>query len=388
MAACTTATDPTPIATISLFPTSDSIELGQTYGNWTVILRDAAGAELTGRTLSWESGNLPVATVDAHSGLVTGVGVGDAIITLRSEGKQALATIKVLAPIVAIIATPDSFDLPLTTTRTIGAQVIGPNGVAINNRVITWSSANPAVAVVSGSGLVTSVGLGTTTITIKAGTKQTTVRVRVVGEPVTSVRITPQQSVHVVRLGQTYQLGAQCLNAAQQVLTGRPVTWNTSNPLVATVNASGLVSGVSVGQASITATCDGTVNASVTAQVTLVPVTSVSISPNGLSLTQNTQGQLSVTARDSANNVLSLQGRTVTWFSNNIPVAQVSPQGVVQGTSIGQAQVTVTVDNVTSAPVTVDVHAFFSMLNQAAIKVAPERFPSGIRRATASETDR
>jgi hypothetical protein len=97
-------------------------------------------------------------------------------------------------------------------------------------------------------------------------------------------------------------------------------------------------------------------------EVTPVPVASVSITPQGLSLTQGTSGQLQAVARDSANNVLSLQGRQVLWSSNNLPVAGVSTLGVVQGTSIGIAQITVVVDGVSSSPVTVDVHAFLSAI--------------------------
>lgn len=362
-AACTTATDPTPIASITLRPALDSIEVGETYSQWIVLPVDAAGQALTGRTFTWESGNPAVATIDATTGTVTGVsstGTGLADITVRAEGKYATSLIKVLVPIVSIVALPDSFDVPLTTTRTIGVQLVGPSGVAITNRVITWSSSNPTVAVVSSTGVVTAVSLGTTTITIRAGTKQTTVRARVVGEPITSVRITPQQSVHIVRLGQTKQLAAECLNAAQQVVTGRPITWNSSNPVVATVSTSGLVSGNTVGTANISATCDGTVSASVTAQVTPVPVSSVTISPSTLTLSVGTLGQLLPTARDSAGNILSLQGRAVQWTSNNEPVATVSSTGVVNGRAIGNASIFLTVDGVAATPAAVTVTAFFS----------------------------
>jgi uncharacterized protein YjdB len=119
MAACTLATDPVPIATINLLPGLDSIEVGETYNGWIVTLKDATGQTLTGRALSWESNNTAVATIDASSGVVTGVaGGGEAVITVRAGGKEAVAVIKVLYPVVSIITTPDSFDL-LTTTRVI-----------------------------------------------------------------------------------------------------------------------------------------------------------------------------------------------------------------------------------------------------------------------------
>jgi uncharacterized protein YjdB len=364
---CTTATDPIPIATIFLEPQLDSIEVGQTFTNWVVTVKDAVGVTLTGRTLHWESGNPTVASIDPNTGAVTGlVGGSGASITVTAEGKSAQAGIKVLYPIISVIVAPDSFDLPLTTSRTINVSLVGPNGVALTNRVITWLSENPGIAVVSTAGVVTAVSPGTTTILLRAGTKEATVRVRVVGEPVYSVRITPLQTVHVIRIGQVKQLNAECLSATQQVLAGRLITWNSSNPVVATVSGTGLVSANALGSANISATCDNSVSGSVTVQVTPVPVSTVTITPDGLTLPRGTQGQLTVTARDSAGNVLSLQGRQVQWFSNNIPVAQVSTQGVVFGASVGVAQITASVDGVMSAPVTVDVQAFLSLLNEAA----------------------
>lgn len=270
IAACTTATDPVPVATVSLSPVVDSMELGQTYNSWTVVLKDANGQVLTGRTLRWESNNEAIATIDANTGTVTAVGAGgDAIITVRAEGRFAQSTMKVLQPVIQIVATPkDSFDLPMTTTRTIAVTVVGPGGVALTGRVVTWSSANPGIAVVSSTGVVTPVSLGTTTITIRVGTKEANVRVRVVGEPVSSVRITPLQSVHFVAVGQTKQLTAECLSASQQVLTGRTITWNSLQPNVAAVDQTGLVSGLTTGSATIEASCDNTVKGSTSVQVT------------------------------------------------------------------------------------------------------------------------
>lgn len=269
IAACTTATDPVPVATISLSPANDSMELGQTYNGWTVVLKDANGQILTGRPLRWESSNEAIATIDANTGTVTAVGAGgDANITVHAEGRFAQSTIKVLQPVLQIVATPDSFDLPMTRTQTIAVAVVGPGGVALTGRVITWSSANPGIAVVNSNGVVTPVSLGTTTITLRVGTKEANVRVRVVGEPVASVRITPLQSVHFVAVGQTKQLTAECLSASQQVLTGRTITWNSLQPLVAAVDQTGLVSGLTTGSATIEAVCDNTVKASTSFQVT------------------------------------------------------------------------------------------------------------------------
>lgn len=361
MVACTTTTPPIAIASLLLQPGLDSIEVGGTYNGWVVTLRDAQGELIAGpRNLQWDSQNPFVATIDASTGVVTAVSTGETIITLRAEGKIATAAIRVIHPVLSIVVTPDSFDLPLTTSRTLTVQLVGPNGVALTNRLIQWSSANPSVAVVGTSGQVTAVTMGSTTITVRAGQKSATVKVRVIAEPVQSVRILPQQTVQVIRVGQAKQLSAECLSATQQVLPGRTITWNSGNPIVATVSNGGLVSALSVGQANITATCDGTVNTSILAQVTPVPVSSVTITPGSLSLTGGMQGQLLAVARDSAGNVLSLQGRTVTWLTDNQPVASVSNAGVVQGGQPGDANITAVVDGVASAPVLVSVFTMFS----------------------------
>ena len=361
MVACTTTTPPIAIASLLLQPGLDSIEVGGTYNGWVVTLRDAQGELIAGpRNLQWDSQNPFVATIDASTGVVTAVATGETLITLRAEGKSATAAIRVIHPVLSIVVTPDSFDLPLTTSRTLTVQLVGPNGVALTNRLIQWSSANPSVAVVGTSGQVTAVTMGSTTITVRAGQKSATVKVRVIAEPVQSVRILPQQTVQVIRVGQAKQLSAECLSATQQVLPGRTITWNSGNPIAATVSNGGLVSALSVGQANITATCDGTVNTSILAQVTPVPVSSVTITPGSLSLTGGMQGQLLAVARDSAGNVLSLQGRTVTWLTDNQPVASVTNAGVVQGGQPGDANITAVVDGVASAPVLVSVFTMFS----------------------------
>src|SRR6266516_1488826 len=73
--------------------------------------------------------------------------------------------------------------------------------------------------------------------------------------PVASVTVSPA-SVSL-SVGQTLQLSVVLTDSAGDFLTDRPVTWTTSNSAVATVSASGLVTGVTVGTATINATSGG-----------------------------------------------------------------------------------------------------------------------------------
>src|SRR2546426_5544512 len=92
--------------------------------------------------------------------------------------------------------------------------------------------------------------------------------VSVIAVPVASVAVSPASASVVV--GQTVQLTATPQEAHGQPLSGRVVTWASSNTAVATVNGSGLVSGVAAGPATITATSEGQ-SGTATVTVTDVP---------------------------------------------------------------------------------------------------------------------
>src|SRR5207245_3378728 len=97
-------------------------------------------------------------------------------------------------------------------------------------------------------------------------------------------------------------------------LSGRTVTWSSSNTAVAAVSNSGLVSGVTPGSATITATSEGKSGTS-TITVTPVPVASVDVTPATASVQAGQTVQLTATPRDAGGDPLS--GRTVTWTSCN-----------------------------------------------------------------------
>src|SRR2546427_7274512 len=94
--------------------------------------------------------------------------------------------------------------------------------------------------------------------------------------PVASVTVSPATAS--VTVGATSQLTATAKDANGTALSGRVVTWATSNAAVATVSASGLVTGVAAGAATITATSEGQSGTSALT-VTNVPVASVTGSP-------------------------------------------------------------------------------------------------------------
>src|SRR3989442_1612835 len=133
------------------------------------------------------------------------------------------------------------------------------------------------------------------------------------------VAITPPAPTVVV--AGTVQLTATTKDANGSVLTGRVVTWASGTPAVATVSATGLVTGVAQGQATITATSEGQ-QGTAAVTVMLAPVSSVTVTPNPATVQIGQTLQLTATLKDANQNVLT--GRVVTWASDNTAVATVS----------------------------------------------------------------
>src|SRR5207253_11222040 len=93
-------------------------------------------------------------------------------------------------------------------------------------------------------------------------------------------------------------------------LSGRTVTWSSSNTAVATVSNSGLVSAVTPGSATITAASEGKSGTS-SVTVTNVPVATVEVTPPSASVQAGQTVQLTATPRDGAGDQPS--GRTAPW---------------------------------------------------------------------------
>src|SRR5205085_12411481 len=80
-----------PVATVEVTPPSASVQAGQTV-QLTATPKDANGAPLSGRTVTWSSSNTAVATV-SNGGLVSGVTPGSATITATREWNSGTSSV-------------------------------------------------------------------------------------------------------------------------------------------------------------------------------------------------------------------------------------------------------------------------------------------------------
>ncbi|MEO7083172.1 MAG: Ig-like domain-containing protein, partial [Gemmatimonadaceae bacterium] len=217
-------------------------------------LKDASNNVLTGRVITWSSSATGVATVSA-SGVVTGVSAGSVTITATSEGQSGTATITVAnAPVASVTVAPATASIIVGATTTLVPTLKDASNNVLTGRVITWSSSATGVATVSASGVVTGVSAGSATITATSEGQSGTATITVTVVPVASVTVTPSSAT--VRVGNSRSLNATVKDTKGKVLSGITVVWTSSDASVATVDASGRVTGVAIGTATITATVD------------------------------------------------------------------------------------------------------------------------------------
>src|SRR2546426_579841 len=243
-----------PVASVTVSPTAPNMYAGGTV-QLTATLKDASGNVLSGRALTWTTGNGAVGTVSA-SGLVTGVAVGAVAVTATSEGQAGTASVTVASvPVASVTVSPATAVVLVGATVQLTTTLKDAAGNVLSGRSVTWASGTPAVATVSSTGLVTGVAAGAATITATSEGQSGTAAVTVNLVPVASVSVSPASAS--IRGGQTVQLTATPKDATGSPLSGRVITWVSSAPAVAAVSTGGLVTGVAAGSATITATSEG-----------------------------------------------------------------------------------------------------------------------------------
>ena len=324
-----------PIASIVVTPTPTTLNVGGKK-QLQATVKDSAGNTLLNRTINWTTSDSTIADVTG-TGSVTATGAGSATITATSEGKMATAQVTANPAVVASVGVAlNAGNIQVGQTTQAVATARDADGNSISGRTVSWSSSNPAVATVSSQGLVTAVANGSTSIKATVdgitGSANLTVSTAVVAS--VSVKL----GTSSLTAGGTTQATATAADALGNTITGRSVTWSSSNTAVATVSNSGLVTAVGGGTASITATVDG-VAGSATVVASAPAVATVTVSAPLTSLTAGQTTQATAVARDAGGTQLNVP---ITWSSSAPAAATVSPTGLVTAVAAGPANIIAT----------------------------------------------
>jgi trimeric autotransporter adhesin len=174
-----------------------------------------------------------------------------------------------------------------------------------------------------------------------------------VNPTVTSITIDPPNPS--ISIGNTQQLTAAAIDSDNHPLTltggtsctGSTVCWSSATPSVATISVGGLVTGVSAGTSTITAS-SGTASATTTATITLGNVSSIVLGPNGIT-SFSMQPSSTATGNDCLTATATAGGKqidvttSVTWQTSDTSLLTVqngvTPMCVISAAQTGSATI-------------------------------------------------
>ncbi len=226
-----------------------------------------------------------------------------------------------LVPVAKIVVSVSpSTTLLVGESAQASASLLDDKGAPLTDRQAQWTSLQPNVALVTPAGLISALQVGSATIRATSGAIASDVQV-VVQIPVAVSIVLARDSATILLPNASVQFIPLVSDARGNAIVRPTIFWQSSAPLIASVDANGLVTGHAVGSTTIRASTDGkTASAVVTVRAT---VTATSPAIAGLSATLR-------------------PGATVTAMGTNFAPAAASNVVVVDGVPVTVTAATTT----------------------------------------------
>lgn len=308
-------------------------------------------------TIIW-SVNSSNATVDEDGVLVNKLAYGTETVTVTAEvtdmyGTTKTATLQVsltgcATKVSAITLNTSSVEIAQSGSAQLSITVTPANACVEST---AYSSANTDIAIVSSTGKITPIAVGSTTITVSVSdgynVTEKTVSVVVVKDIVAVKSVSFATSSYVKYIGDEFQLSA---SVAPVDATNQTLTWTSSDASIATVDEEGNVTILSAGSVTITATANNGISASCLITAKAIDVTAVSLSSTSLSLQVGDTETISATVSPT-----NATDQTIVWSSSNDLIATVDENGLITAKKKGSCNVTATSTNGKTKSCTVTV---------------------------------
>jgi plastocyanin len=194
----------------------------------------------------------------------------------------------------------------------------------------------------------------------------------------TIARVDVSAPVTTLATGQAVQLVAVARNASGGAIGSVTPSWTSSALTVATVNSSGLVTGVAAGSTTITASADGRSGAlTVTVTSNAGVLATIVVTSQDATLELGSVTQAMVSGRDAGGATVALGTRTITWTTSNPSIATIDNGGFATGVGLGTVNLQVSVQDgavARTANVPVTVVGVAGATSSATVEMAPVRF--------------
>lgn len=318
-----------PVENIAISRTNAVVSVGQTFTLQTRITPSSRAHEMP----VWKSDNPQVASVS--EGVVTAKSPGLAYVSASLDGQSAICAVQVKKAVVKGIRLSRS-TLSLSPGDTFPLEIAAYNP-AYAREEITWTSQNSAIASIDeNTGLITAHKVGVTRVRARtAGGKMAYCTVTV-SASVRAKGITISPTGKNFSYGESRQLTA-VVSPSNAVPQDQIVTWKSSNPSIAQVSDTGLVTaGDKPGSVTITATTGNGRTAKLKITVKYMAVRNIALSQSKVTLSSGETARLTATL--SPFNATDSQ---VIWQSSNPDIAAVDG-GLITAHQSGTARITAT----------------------------------------------
>ena len=301
---------------------------------------DGSTHNVTGQ-VAWTSSNTVVAVIGIR-GLAKALVPGTTTITATLGSISATTTLVVSnATVVHITVTPSGRTIPQGTKLSFTAVGLFNDGTRqVITRDCAWASDNPAVATIgAGGNRATAVGPGTADISATFEGVSGSAKLIVSSATLSSISVTPASAVLAPTTSVQCVATGTFSDGTTQVITDL-VTWGSSAPGVASVNAGGKVTAQSGGSAVITAQL-GLVSGNSDIVVDASALTSIRISPSAASIPEQTGVAFVAIGTFADGNTQDLTNFAL-WTSSPASVATISdvqPRGHATGLTPGTATI-------------------------------------------------
>lgn len=207
----------------------------------------------TDKTVTWSSSNQDVAIID-NNGMIRTLNIGETIIKVASNSNpdvNAICKLVVIPTLVESISiTPNNISLHVGQTATLNTTITPDSAT---DKKVAWASDNESVVIVSDLGVVSAISIGSANIIVTAKDESGVFAkclVNVVPTIAESIQIDEPVSTSL-KVGEKIQLTA---TVYPESTTDKSIIWSSSNEIIASVDNYGIVTAISEGNVTITAT--------------------------------------------------------------------------------------------------------------------------------------
>lgn len=334
-----------PVTGIEVAPQSTKV----VAGNSLILTYAITPKNASNLAVKWSSSDDTIATVN-QNGIVTGITLGDAVISVTTEDGSFTASVNlevikmpaIKNPVQGVYVTPQKLTFEVGQTVVLRAKVRPLNATDQN---VIWTSSDERIATVDVNGMVTALKTGVVEIeavTEDGGHRSDATLTIIPGNgklvAVSGIELNP--AFVILEKGMTRGLNyiISPLNA-----TNKNVVWSSENEELATVDQNGLVTALREGSVSIVATTvDGDFTATSTISIVsereeVIPLKRIYVTPQRLTLAVGQSDQLTYIATPS-----NATNTKVTWKSMDKRIAIVDQNGKVTALKSGKVEIEAT----------------------------------------------